>query len=71
MTLIVGARTFTDLYDSITLDKLQCAHDWLTIVLALSHDPFADLGERGDALTIALDHLEPDRTSTSAGHRRC
>ena len=39
VTLIVGARTFTDLYDSITLDKLQCAHDWLTIVPAFSDDP--------------------------------
>ncbi|WP_247684248.1 FAD-binding oxidoreductase [Micromonospora sp. D93] len=59
VTLIVGARTFTDLYDSISLDKLQCAHDWLTIVPALSDDPCAEPAEQGDALTIALDHHQP------------
>ncbi|MEU8162447.1 FAD-binding oxidoreductase [Micromonospora parva] len=61
VTLIVGARTFTDLYDSIALDKLQCAHDWLTIVPALSDDPGAEPAERGDALTIALEHHQPDQ----------
>ncbi|MEU8184768.1 FAD-binding oxidoreductase [Micromonospora sp. NPDC049047] len=59
VTLIVGARTFTDLYDAIALDKLQCAHNWLTIVPALSDDPFAEPAEQGDALTIALDHHQP------------
>ncbi|RAO52551.1 FAD-binding oxidoreductase [Micromonospora saelicesensis] len=59
VTLIVGVRTFTDLYDSITLDKLQCAHDWLTIVPALSDDPCAEPAEQGDALTIALEHHQP------------
>ncbi|MHA4946915.1 FAD-binding oxidoreductase [Micromonospora sp. SD19] len=59
VTLVVGARTFTDLYDSIALDKLQCAHDWLTIVPALSEDPCAEPAERGDALTIALEHHQP------------
>ncbi|MEH0927579.1 hypothetical protein [Micromonospora sp. CPCC 205558] len=59
VTLIVGARTFTDLYDSIALDKLQCAHDWLTVVPALSDDPCAEPAEQGDALTIALDHHQP------------
>ncbi|MEO3770120.1 FAD-binding oxidoreductase [Micromonospora sp. B9E7] len=59
VTLVVGARTFTDLYDSIALDKLQCAHDWLTIVPAFSDDPCAEPAERGDALTIALDHHQP------------
>ncbi|MFI6233492.1 FAD-binding oxidoreductase [Micromonospora sp. NPDC050784] len=61
VTLIVGARTFTDLYDAIALDKLQCAHDWLTIVPALSNDPCAEPAERGDALTIALRHHRPDQ----------
>ncbi|MEH0980896.1 FAD-binding oxidoreductase [Micromonospora sp. CPCC 205556] len=55
--LVVGARTVADLYDAIALDKLQCAHDWLTVVPAFSQDPLAEPGERGDALTVALDHL--------------
>ncbi|WP_433129919.1 FAD-binding oxidoreductase [Micromonospora sp. CA-240977] len=59
VTLVVGARTFTDLYDAIALDKLQCANDWLTVVPALSTDPCADPAEKGDALTIALDHHRP------------
>ncbi|WP_432903752.1 FAD-binding oxidoreductase [Micromonospora matsumotoense] len=54
VTLIVGARTFFDLYDSIALDKLQCAHDWLTIVPVFSDDPHADPAEQGDAVTYAL-----------------
>ncbi|MBQ1011058.1 oxidoreductase [Micromonospora sp. M51] len=67
VTLIVGARTFTDLYDSIALDKLQCAHDWLTIVPALSEDPCAEPAERGDALTIALEHHQPGHDSYLCG----
>ncbi|TNH22080.1 oxidoreductase [Micromonospora orduensis] len=59
VTLVVGARRFTDLYDSISLDKLQCAHDWLTIVPAFSDDAGAAPAERGDALTIALDLHQP------------
>ncbi|MEK8107936.1 FAD-binding oxidoreductase [Micromonospora sp. M12] len=59
VTLVVGARTFTDLYDPIALDKLQCAHDWLTVVPAFSDDRFAEPAEQGDALTIALDHHQP------------
>ncbi|WP_422738492.1 FAD-binding oxidoreductase [Micromonospora sp. WMMD729] len=59
VTLVVGARTFTDLYDAIALDKLQCAHDWLTIVPALSADPCAEPAEQGGALTVALDHHQP------------
>jgi NAD(P)H-flavin reductase len=61
VTLVVGARTFTELYDAVSLDRLQCAHDWLTVVPALSHDPQAAPGEWGDALTVALDHLRPDQ----------
>ncbi|SCG43461.1 FAD-binding oxidoreductase [Micromonospora halophytica] len=59
--LVVGARTFPELYDAISLDTLQCAHGWLTVVPALSHDPHAAPGEWGDALTVALDHLRPDQ----------
>ncbi|GGL96813.1 FAD-binding oxidoreductase [Micromonospora yangpuensis] len=59
VTLVVGARTFADLYDAISLDKLQCAHDWLTLVPAFSHDPGAEPGEWGDALTVALEHYRP------------
>ncbi|WP_433686793.1 hypothetical protein ACQP0I_23135 [Micromonospora carbonacea] len=59
VTLVVGARAFADLYDSVSLDRLQCAHDWLTLVPALSHEPLAGAGERGDALTVALDHYRP------------
>ncbi|MEU4781989.1 hypothetical protein [Micromonospora sp. NPDC023633] len=59
VTLVVGARSFADLYDSISLDKLQCAHDWLTVVPAFSHDVAAEPGEWGDALTVALEHHRP------------
>ncbi|WFF06322.1 FAD-binding oxidoreductase [Micromonospora sp. WMMD1076] len=59
VTLVVGARTFADLYDPISLDKLQSSYDWLTVVPAFSHDPVAEAGEQGDALTVALDHWRP------------
>ncbi|WP_433228729.1 FAD-binding oxidoreductase [Micromonospora sp. CA-248260] len=59
VTLIAATRTFTDLYDAITLDTLQQAHDWLTIVPAFSHDPHAAPAEQGDALTLALRHHRP------------
>ncbi|WP_433537203.1 FAD-binding oxidoreductase [Micromonospora sp. CA-249363] len=61
VTLVVGARAFIDLYDAIALDKLQCAHEWLTIVPAFSDDPSAEPTERGDALTVALAHHRPDQ----------
>ncbi|MFG1953065.1 FAD-binding oxidoreductase [Micromonospora sp. NPDC048830] len=61
VTLVVGARTVAELYDAVTLDKLQQAHDWLTIVPAFSRDRLAEPGERGDAVTVALDHLRPDQ----------
>jgi NAD(P)H-flavin reductase len=61
VTLVVGARSIADLYDAITLDKLQDVHDWLTIVPAFSHDLFAEPAEQGDALTIGLYHHHPDR----------
>ncbi|SCG38136.1 FAD-binding oxidoreductase [Micromonospora halophytica] len=59
VTLVVGARTLADLYDPVSLDKLQCAHDWLTVLPAFSHDPLAEPGERGDAVTVALEHHRP------------
>ncbi|MFI7550379.1 FAD-binding oxidoreductase [Micromonospora sediminimaris] len=61
VTLIVGARTIADLYDAITLDQLDQAHPWLTVVPALSHDPFAAPAEQGDALTVALDRYRPNQ----------
>ncbi|MFG3420581.1 FAD-binding oxidoreductase [Micromonospora sp. NPDC048063] len=61
LTLVVGARTFADLYDSVNLDKLQCAHDWLTVVPAFSHDVAAAPAEQADAITMALDHHRPDQ----------
>ncbi|GAB3849907.1 hypothetical protein GCM10029963_35220 [Micromonospora andamanensis] len=56
MTLIVGARTVADLYDAITLDKLDQAHSWLTVVPAFSHDPFVTPAEQGYALSLGLYH---------------
>ncbi|GIJ30124.1 hypothetical protein Vqi01_52860 [Micromonospora qiuiae] len=54
VTLVVGARTFADLYDSITLDQLDRAHPWLTVVPAFSHDRCVAPAEQGDALTLGL-----------------
>ncbi|MFV2102901.1 FAD-binding oxidoreductase [Micromonospora sp. LOL_024] len=59
VTLIVGVRTVADLYDAITLDKLDQAHPWLTVVPAFSHDPCAAPDEQGDALTVGLHHCRP------------
>ncbi|WP_229399566.1 oxidoreductase [Micromonospora okii] len=59
VTLVVGSRAFADLYDAISLDKLQTAHSWLSIVPAFSRDPYAEPAERGDALTVALRHHRP------------
>ncbi|WFE33947.1 FAD-binding oxidoreductase [Micromonospora sp. WMMD975] len=61
VTLIVGSRTFADLYDAIALDMLQQAHDWLTIVPAFSADPEAEPGERGTALDLAAYHHRPEQ----------
>ncbi|MEU6073314.1 FAD-binding oxidoreductase [Micromonospora sp. NPDC047074] len=60
VTLVVGARHFADLHDAVTLDRLQSAHDWLTVVPAFSHDQGAKPAEQGDALTVALGHHRPD-----------
>ncbi|WFE38628.1 FAD-binding oxidoreductase [Micromonospora sp. WMMD998] len=56
VTLVVGSRTFADLYDAIALDKLQQAHDWLTVVPAFSADPEAEPAERGSAIALAGYH---------------
>ncbi|MFG1953937.1 FAD-binding oxidoreductase [Micromonospora sp. NPDC048830] len=68
VTLVVGARTMPDLYDSITLDKLQTTHhDWLTVVPALSDEPFVEPAAQGDLLTLALDHYQPGQHLYVAG----
>ncbi|MDG4801925.1 FAD-binding oxidoreductase [Micromonospora sp. WMMD980] len=59
VTLIVGARTFADLHDAITLDKLQQAHAWLRIVPAFSDDPEAEPAEQGTAVALATYHHRP------------
>ncbi len=59
VTLVVGARTFADLYDAVALDKLDRAHPWLTVVPAFSHDPCVAPAEQGDALTLGLYHHRP------------
>ncbi|MDG4802676.1 FAD-binding oxidoreductase [Micromonospora sp. WMMD980] len=59
VTLIVGARTFADLYDAVALDKLQQAHDWLRIVPAFSDDPEAEPAEQGTAIALATYHHRP------------
>ncbi|MFI7075767.1 FAD-binding oxidoreductase [Micromonospora sp. NPDC049903] len=59
VTLIVGVRTVADLYDAITLDKLDQAHPWLTVVPVFSHDPSVTPAEQGDALTLGLFHYRP------------
>ncbi|MGC5054974.1 FAD-binding oxidoreductase [Micromonospora sp. DT48] len=61
VTLIVGVRTVDDLYDAITLDKLDQAHPWLTVIPAFSHDPCAAPAEQGNALTLALYHFRPSQ----------
>ncbi|GIJ33241.1 FAD-binding oxidoreductase [Micromonospora sediminimaris] len=67
VTLIVGARTIADLYDAITLDKLDQAHPWLTVVPTFSHDPFAAPAEQGDALTLGLYHYRPGQHAYVCG----
>lgn len=53
VTLVVGADTVDDVYDPVTLDDLQIAHDWLTLRAAVKHGA-VEPGERGDAVTVAL-----------------
>nr|MDT0663116.1 FAD-binding oxidoreductase [Micromonospora sp. DSM 115978] len=58
--LVVGARSVEQLYDAVTLDRWQDAHDWLTVLPAFSDDPSAHPVERGPAVRIALRHEGPD-----------
>ncbi|RGC69754.1 Phenol hydroxylase P5 protein [Micromonospora sp. MW-13] len=67
VTLVSGVRAFADLYDPVSLDKLQVAHDWLTVVPAFSHDAHAEPAERGDALTVALRHHRPGQHVYACG----
>ncbi|WP_320065004.1 FAD-binding oxidoreductase [Micromonospora sp. RTGN7] len=67
VTLVVGVRAFADLYDPVSLDKLQTAHDWLTLVPAFSHDVHAEPDEWGDALTVALRHHRPGQEVYACG----
>lgn len=59
--MVVGARTVEHLYDAVTLDKWQDAHEWLTVLPAISDDPLAHPVERGTAVRIALRHEGPDQ----------
>jgi len=54
-SLFVGARTATDLYDLPSLDRIASAFPWLTVVPALSHDPW-HAAERGAVVDVALRH---------------
>ncbi|NJC72075.1 hypothetical protein HC031_20485 [Planosporangium thailandense] len=52
VTLIVGARTQPDLYDLPAFEALARQAGWLTVVPALSHDPWYP-GERGTVGEVA------------------
>jgi NAD(P)H-flavin reductase/hemoglobin-like flavoprotein len=52
-TLFFGARTGTDLYDLPALEAMARDSPWLTVVPALSHDPWHP-GERGTVDEVAL-----------------
>jgi NAD(P)H-flavin reductase len=53
VALFVGARTQTDLYDLATLDMMARELPWLTVVPALSNDPWHQ-HEQGTAVDVAL-----------------
>jgi NAD(P)H-flavin reductase/hemoglobin-like flavoprotein len=53
MSLFVGARMATDLYDLPSLNHLASMLPWLTVVPALSHDPW-HAAERGTVVDVAL-----------------
>jgi NAD(P)H-flavin reductase/hemoglobin-like flavoprotein len=55
VALFVGARTGPDLYDLAALEQMQRALPWLTVVPALSHDPYYE-GHRGTVGEVALRH---------------
>lgn len=68
VTLIVGARTLADLYDSITLDTLQTVHpEGLTIRPTFTDDPLIDPAAQGDVLTAVLHHYRPGHHIYVAG----
>ncbi|MDA0631946.1 globin domain-containing protein [Nonomuraea sp. MCN248] len=51
--LVVGARTSRELYDLEALSKLAAEHPWLTVIPAVSNDPYYR-GTRGNAVDVAL-----------------
>ncbi|HEV7897676.1 MAG TPA: globin domain-containing protein [Planosporangium sp.] len=53
VALFVGARTLMDLYDLPALEAMTANSPWLTVVPALSHDPWYT-GERGLVVDVAL-----------------
>jgi NAD(P)H-flavin reductase/hemoglobin-like flavoprotein len=53
VTLFVGARTRADLYDLPALDAMARDCPWLTVVPALSHDPWHS-GARGTVGDVAM-----------------
>jgi NAD(P)H-flavin reductase/hemoglobin-like flavoprotein len=53
--LLVGARTEEGLYDRADLRRLEQAHPWLTVTLAVSEDKGSDL-EHGDIGEVVLRH---------------
>jgi NAD(P)H-flavin reductase len=59
VVLVLGARGLDDVYDPVALDKLQCAHDWLSVVVALSAHPAVAEAEHDDAVTVGLRCYEP------------
>lgn len=53
--LVVGARTEDAFYDREDLQRLEQAHSWLTVTLAVSEDPGSSL-EQGVAGEVAARH---------------
>ncbi|GAA1770791.1 globin domain-containing protein [Nonomuraea bangladeshensis] len=51
--VVVGARTSRELYDLEALSKMAAEHPWLTVVPAVSNDPYYR-GARGNAVDVAL-----------------
>lgn len=51
--LYVGARTEEHLYDRDDLDRLAAEHPWLTVVLAVSGDPWSALPQ-GDIAEVVM-----------------
>ncbi|MEU7753660.1 FAD-binding oxidoreductase [Micromonospora sp. NPDC049171] len=71
VTLVVGVRTFLDLYDAVALDKLQQAYgEWLTVVPALSNDREVEQTAQGDLLSMALYHYRPGQAVYVCGSPR-